>query len=286
MFMFSLLKAAIHLGLNLIGKPGASQEHELWGDWTFIQYHSEVDIGTSWRNSVRTVNRIHFSLMDEISIVPRSSDPVVKSKSTCLLTFRSMIGKDERQQRCNCKMGRSSGRTQDVSCLQWNVGNRKRSTWIWAGIFPKIYVNEDSSRDPEGFAKTEYRTRKIHRLDHLHVNFQRHRLDKTRNRRNLYFEFRIKVKEYANRFSQRHWTLLGLGDEKKWYDCSLRLQENRIIQPVRWWSDSKIRVFQYSVLRVVEFWKRRMAETPTFQCGCFRDKTFVPNHSLCKTAQY
>ena len=26
-----------------------------------------------------------------------------------------------------------------------------------------------------------------------------------------------KVKEYAKRFSQGHWTFLGLGDEKKWY---------------------------------------------------------------------
>ena len=28
-----------------------------------------------------------------------------------------------------------------------------------------------------------------HGSDHLHVNFQRHRLDKKRNRWNLYFEF-------------------------------------------------------------------------------------------------
>ena len=35
------------------------------------------------------------SLMDETSIVSRSSGPVDKSKSTCLLTFHSMLGKDE-----------------------------------------------------------------------------------------------------------------------------------------------------------------------------------------------
>ena len=35
------------------------------------------------------------TIEDEISIVPRSSDPVDKSKSTCLLRFRSMLGKDE-----------------------------------------------------------------------------------------------------------------------------------------------------------------------------------------------
>ena len=37
-----------------------------------------------------------------------------------------------------------------------------------------------------------------------------------RKRRDLYFEFR-KVKMYAKKFSQGHWTFLGPGVEKKWH---------------------------------------------------------------------
>ena len=40
-----------------------------------------------------------------------------------------------------------------------------------------------------------------------------------------------------------------------------------------------------SVLWVVESWKRRMAGHHTLQCGFFKHRTFVPNHSLCNSAQ-
>ena len=43
---------------------------------------------------------------------------------------------------------------------------------------------------PRWFEREEHRTGKIHRLDHLHVKVQRHRLDKEKKWWNLYFEFR------------------------------------------------------------------------------------------------
>ena len=35
------------------------------------------------------------------------------------------------------------------------------------------------------------------------------------------------IKEYAKRFSQGHWTFLGLGDEKKWYGTLLYTPEGQ-----------------------------------------------------------
>ena len=54
------------------------------------------------------------------------------------------------------------------------------------------------------------------------------------------------VKSYAKRFSRGHWTFLGPGDEKKWYGSVIRLKENEILPPHRWWNDSKKQVIQYS----------------------------------------
>ena len=129
-------------------------------------------------------------------------------------------------------------------------------------ILPRIIA--DSSKDPEWFAKTEHRTREIHRPDHLHVNVQRQRLDKKREWWNLYFEFRISQ-------GIREKILAGTLDVSRSrrrtqvvWNSSLHLKENGTLQPPKWWSDSKIPVIQYSrvsVLWVVGSW-RTIKETP------------------------
>ena len=60
------------------------------------------------------------------------------------------------------------------------------------------------------------------------------------------------------------------------------LKEKGILQPLRWWNDSKRQV--HPVFKSINalsrgILKRRMAETPY-------TLTLVPNHSLCKSAQY
>ena len=99
-----------------------------------------MDNGAFWRNSECEYDRQCISFMDEIRIHSRSSGPVDKSKSTCLLRFGSMVGK------CNYKMGRSSGRIQNVAFLQRICGNRWRRNWIWVEYFPRIFIIADSSR--------------------------------------------------------------------------------------------------------------------------------------------
>ena len=106
------------------------------------------------------------------------------------------------------------------------LGIHGETNWIRVKYFPRIFVNADSSRDPEWFAKTEHRTRETHTPNHLYVNAQRHRLDKKIKWLKLYFDFR-KVKEYAKRSSQEHCTFLGPGDEKKWYETLLYKPEGK-----------------------------------------------------------
>ena len=76
-----------------------------------------------------------ISFMDEISIVPRSSDPVDKSKSTWLLRFWSMLGKDDWQQRCNDNLGRSSGRIQCVLLVTKNCWESMEKQFHSSGTF-------------------------------------------------------------------------------------------------------------------------------------------------------
>ena len=61
----------------------------------------------------------------------------------------------------------------------------------------------------------------------------------------LYFEFR-NAKEYGKRFSQGRWTFQSPGDKKKWYGTLTNFKENWILQPLKWWNNSKIQVIQYS----------------------------------------
>ena len=56
------------------------------------------------------------------------------------------------------------------------AGYRRRTNWLRVEYSSRIFVIANSSE--------------IHRLEHLHVNVQRHRFDNKKNRWNLYFEFR------------------------------------------------------------------------------------------------
>ena len=74
---------------------GDLQEHELRGNWEFIQYHTEIDTGAFWRDSQCTYDSQLLSILDEISVVSWSRDPVDRSKSACLLWLRTMLGENE-----------------------------------------------------------------------------------------------------------------------------------------------------------------------------------------------
>ena len=227
--------------------------------------------------------------MDEISIVSRSSDPVDKSKSACLLRFSSMCGTDEWKQRSNNKIGRSSGRIQNVPLLQVIAGNRWRKNWTRVEYFPRIFVIADSSENPGWFARAEHKTRRI--LQTGSSSCQCSTTSIGQEKEMMEFAFRIWKKSRNTRRDSRKDTGRFWFLEMKRSVVELflaHLKENEILQQLRCWNDSKIQVIQYSrvlVLWVVEFWKRRMAETPYTSMRCFDLGTLVANHSLCKSAE-
>ena len=187
---------------RLFTEFGSFQEHELRGNSEFIQYHTETHIGTLWRDSECQHDWKYISvhlphrrdlhrLMIKWSSGQRQKVRVFSDSVLCLGEV-VMI----RSKRCNDKMGRSSGRIQNVRFLLRIAGNRWRSNWFRVKYFPRIYVIADSSEDPGWFARTEHWTwnihqnfrhcrffrksrmtwenetlnLKIHRTDHLHVN--------------------------------------------------------------------------------------------------------------------
>ena len=80
---------------------GSTEKYELRGNSEFVQYHTEIGIGTFWRDSWCEYDLKYISL---------TSGQVDKSKSTYLLGFCSMPREDVWALRRNWKMGRSSGR--------------------------------------------------------------------------------------------------------------------------------------------------------------------------------
>ena len=265
-----------------------------WRAWRFTMTQtSEIQrlfnitqkfhIGAFWRNSECEYDWKCISLIDEISIVSWSSDPVDKSKSTCLPRFRSMSGKDEWKQRCNYKMGRSSGRIQNVPFFYKNDGNRWRSNWIRVEYFPRIFLMADSSRDPEWFAKVEHRT------CNSQTGSSSCQCSTTsigqRKRWNLYFEFRsqgIRAEILAGTLDvSRSWrrkevvwnSSRKMGFHSQSHGGTIQRYRSSCIQ-------------EYSCF---ESWNSEEDEWKghhTLQCGCFEHRALVPNHSFCKSAQY
>ena len=100
-----------------------------------------------------------------------------------------------------------------------------------------------------------------------------------------------KVKMYAKRFSQGHWTFLGLRDEKKWYGTLPYTPEGKMglcshsnggtIQRNR--SSS---ILEHQCFESGNSEKKEQQRHHTLQRGCFKHRTLLSNDSLSKSAQY
>ena len=190
-----------------------------------------------------------------------------RQKSTCLLGFRSVPGKDVCKQRFIWKMGRSNGGIQNVTFFQRIAGNRWRSNWVRVEYFPRIFDIADSSKNQGWFAREEHRPRKIHRPEHLHVNVCS-MTSIGQKKEMMEFVFRIQIKSRITRRDSckdtgRFWVLERKRSGMEFFLTHLR--ENEIPQPISWWKDSKTQVTQslhVPVLRVVEFWERWKEKKP------------------------
>ena len=234
------------------GEPEGLQEHELRGNPELCQYHTKIDIGAFWRDSECLYD---WQCTSSWTRSVLSHDQVIQWTKAKVRVYSDSI-------LCPGKMNGSEGAIerwtglQNVSLIKNIEGTRWRSNWIRVACVPRIFDIADSSENPGLFA----------REDHLHVSVQRHLLVKERKWRNWYFEIRtcqglpeeILARTLDDSGSWR-------GEEVAWNSSFHTIRKMGFPQPIRWWSDSKTQVMQYSsfsVLCVVEFWTRRMAETP------------------------
>ena len=143
------------------------------------------------------------------------------------------------------------------------AGNRLRCNWIRVEYFSMIFSSLQILQEIQNVCENGTLNLKKSQTGSSLCQCSTTSIGQKKGNDGIYISKSEKVKEYAKRFSQGHWTLLGLGDEKK---CS---------QSDRWWNDWKRQVIQYlrvSVLWVVGFWRRGWQRHFALRCGCFEHR--------------
>ena len=146
-----------------------------------------------------------------------ANDQVGEGKSMCQCWFRSMCRTDDRQSRSNRKMEGSSGRTQVVFVLPRCSGiDGEAIEFEWTNFagFSSLSIFKEIQQDLERrtFQPEEFKDRIIFMSMFNDIEWKTIAENCMSNA--------DKVKNYAMRFSQWHWTLLGPGSEEKWYGSS------------------------------------------------------------------
>ena len=229
---------------ELFGEFGNLQEHELRGISEFVPCHTEIHIGAFWRNSECAYDSQLFSILDEISIGSWASDPVDKSKSTGFLRFRTLSGEGWLTAKMQLR------RIQNVSFLHRIAGNPGRSNWIRVEYFPgfsSLQILQEIQHD----LKEEHWIRKGSQTESSSCQCSTTSIGQERKWWNLYFEFGkgqgIREEILARTLNvSGSWTR----QEVVWNSFSHTLK-NGILQPLRWWNDSKIQVIHYSREKVL-----------------------------------
>ena len=100
-----------------------------------------------------------------------------------------------------------------------------------------------------------------------------------------------KVKDYAMRFLQGHWTFLGPGSEKKWYGEPRTLtMENGTLQPIKMvqrFKETGHFVFK-SISALSRGILKRKKGTETMHCNgdSWNTELLFSKYAFCKSAQY
>ena len=133
-------------------------------------------------------------------------------------------------------------------------------------IFPGLTFIGDPPEDPKRPERSKHWAWKVPRSNHLHVNFQWHRLDKQRKFRKMYFKFRTSQELHGEIIARDIGNSTARETKRSGTEHpAIHIMGNGIPSPHKWWKHSTKPVTQYSrvsVLWVVEFGKGKMAERP------------------------
>ena len=218
---------------------------------------------TCWSNSHKETCADHSKSRSRTF----SSEKTVRVYSDSVLCLEKMNGSEGASERWE-------GQVEEFKCLLltkncWESMEKPlNSSGIFSQDFRHCVILQEIQRD---WKRKSIELEKFTGPDHLHVNVQRHRLDKERKRWNFVIRHQ-KSQGLRDEILARTLDVCESwrGKEVVWRILLAHLKENGIPQPIREWSDSKTQVIQYS--RVSG--KRRMAETPYTSTRMLRTQTF------------
>ena len=160
----------------------------------FIQYHTETDIGTFWRDSECE----HDWTLPHDQVIQWT-----RQKYVSIQTLYCVWG------RCRIM---SSGRIQNVRFLERIAGNRRRSNWISSGIFQGFTSLQILQKIQNDVQERNIEPEKF--TDRIICMSMFNDIDCTKKGNDeICISNSEIVKSYGKKFSQGHWT----GDEKKRY---------------------------------------------------------------------
>ena len=163
LFSASSMKAAIHLG------PDFLMNSEIYKNTKIRKFNITRKLTKEHSEGILIVEclDIFITVMDEINMGQWSSVQVGDCKSMCLRWFRSLCRTGERYFRSNRKVERPSWRSHEVFVLPRCSGTWRRTDSI----------RVEKSQDFRTYHR-EHQARRLQGPDHLHVNVQRHWVEK------------------------------------------------------------------------------------------------------------
>ena len=222
---------------------GELQEYEIREHWECVQHQSKIDKRTFVRKFECKQPEIFTTIMDEIDIGQRPNDQMGECKSVCLRWFRSMCRTDERHSRSSKKMERPSWRSQDAVIIPRCIWNRWRSNWTRAekfSGFSTLTILQEIQKDleKENIQLENFSDRIIFMSMFNDIEWKTNDENCISNAE--------KVKNYALRYSQGHWTFLSPGsEERSWSKKRRKVQF--IWMEILWTRNSCFKQFVLSI---------------------------------------
>ena len=217
-------------------KPRGLQEHELEGDWKFIQYHSKLILEHS--EEILNVKPLESSSPSWTRSV-LSHDQAIKWTQAKVRVYSDSV-------LCVGQMKES-----EEAITRWEGQVEELPSYTELSMEKWIFVISYSSRDPKNLARKNIKPEMF--TDRIIFMSMFNDIDWTqRGNDEICSSNAEKVKDY--------------GSEKKWY-------QNGAPQPTKWYSDSKkpvISCSKASVLWVVESWKGRRSKKPCTSMEMYR----------------
>ena len=264
----------------LSGESGSPQKDELQGNSEFIQYHTEIDIGACWRDSECAYDWKRIPPSWTRSTL--SHDQVIQS-----------VDKSKSPQTPHSAWGRCTMKNSKCPLLTKNCWDSMENQLNWVEQSPRIFVIAHSSEKKIQHDLRERNVEPEKFTDWIIFMSMFNDIDWTKKRKRWNFVFRIQKKSRNTRRDSRRNTGRASVLEMKrngmelsqlftWKKMGLYSNpDGGTFQRYRSSSMQEYQCFESCNSEAAEYQRHH-----TLQCGCFKHRALVPNHSFCKSAQY